>query len=175
MKVRALLQLLKKDGWEIDRTRGSHRQLRNQWGNLLNIQNYTGGIAYTWTLAVEEHAYLLLVLILAIAARRGARVRQVFLLLASLAGAVLFNRIIETRFGINTFTHTDTRVDGILYGVLLVILYHFAPERLAKLQRLWPLWTAVLVLTLIYLRFTPHTLHGPSGPYCKRLQNDRFR
>jgi len=27
MKVRALLKLLKKDGWLIDRTRGSHRQL----------------------------------------------------------------------------------------------------------------------------------------------------
>ena len=27
MKVRALLKLLKKDGWGIERTRGSHRQL----------------------------------------------------------------------------------------------------------------------------------------------------
>ena len=27
MKVGALLKLLKKDGWVIDRTRGSHRQL----------------------------------------------------------------------------------------------------------------------------------------------------
>jgi predicted RNA binding protein YcfA (HicA-like mRNA interferase family) len=27
LKVRALLKLLKKDGWEIDRTPGSHRQL----------------------------------------------------------------------------------------------------------------------------------------------------
>ncbi len=27
MKVRALLKLLKGDGWEIDRVRGSHRQL----------------------------------------------------------------------------------------------------------------------------------------------------
>jgi predicted RNA binding protein YcfA (HicA-like mRNA interferase family) len=27
MKVRDLLKRLKKDGWEIDRTRGSHRQL----------------------------------------------------------------------------------------------------------------------------------------------------
>ena len=27
MKVRALLRMLKKDGWEIDRRRGSHRQL----------------------------------------------------------------------------------------------------------------------------------------------------
>ncbi len=26
MKVRALLKLLKKDGWEVDRFRGSHRQ-----------------------------------------------------------------------------------------------------------------------------------------------------
>jgi predicted RNA binding protein YcfA (HicA-like mRNA interferase family) len=27
VKVRALLKLLRKDGWEIERTRGSHRQL----------------------------------------------------------------------------------------------------------------------------------------------------
>jgi predicted RNA binding protein YcfA (HicA-like mRNA interferase family) len=27
LKVRDLLKLLKKDGWRIDRTRGSHRQL----------------------------------------------------------------------------------------------------------------------------------------------------
>lgn len=27
MKVRDLLKMLKKDGWKIDRTRGSHRQL----------------------------------------------------------------------------------------------------------------------------------------------------
>ena len=27
MKVRNLLKMLKKEGWEIDRTRGSHRQL----------------------------------------------------------------------------------------------------------------------------------------------------
>ena len=27
MKVRALLRMLKKDGWSVDRTRGSHRQL----------------------------------------------------------------------------------------------------------------------------------------------------
>jgi predicted RNA binding protein YcfA (HicA-like mRNA interferase family) len=31
MKVRDLLQLLHKDGWHVDRTRGSHRQLRHAW------------------------------------------------------------------------------------------------------------------------------------------------
>ncbi len=29
MKVRALLRTLKKDGWKLDRTRGSHRQLKH--------------------------------------------------------------------------------------------------------------------------------------------------
>ncbi len=29
MKVRELLKLLDKDGWFVDRTRGSHRQLRH--------------------------------------------------------------------------------------------------------------------------------------------------
>lgn len=30
MKVREVLQMLKKDGWTIVRTRGSHRQLRHR-------------------------------------------------------------------------------------------------------------------------------------------------
>jgi predicted RNA binding protein YcfA (HicA-like mRNA interferase family) len=29
MKVRDLLELLRRDGWQIDRTRGSHRQLHH--------------------------------------------------------------------------------------------------------------------------------------------------
>jgi predicted RNA binding protein YcfA (HicA-like mRNA interferase family) len=29
MKVRVVLQILKEDGWEIERTRGSHRQLKH--------------------------------------------------------------------------------------------------------------------------------------------------
>lgn len=137
-----------------------HRRFGDQWGNLLNLQNYIGPKSHTWTLAVEEHAYLLLVLILSVASRKATRVRRVFLLLASLAGAVLVNRVVEAwlgRPGLDVFIHTDTRLDGILYGVMLAMLYHFAPERFAMLQRRWPLWVGVLLVTLIYLRFSPHT------------------
>src|ERR1700722_16250927 len=28
-----------------------HRTVRELWGNLLNIQNYVGGVAHTWSLA----------------------------------------------------------------------------------------------------------------------------
>ncbi len=46
------------------------------WGNLLNIQNYVGGVAHTWTLAVEEHAYLLLAVTLSFAAGRRLSMRR---------------------------------------------------------------------------------------------------
>jgi peptidoglycan/LPS O-acetylase OafA/YrhL len=131
-----------------------HRELKDQWGNLLNLQNYMGGIAHTWTLAVEEHAYLLLAIILWAAARRGARPRQVFLLISILAAAVLANRFILSALSVNTFTRTDTRVDGILYGVLLAMLYHFSFRRFAALQTLRTLWICVISVTLLFLRFT---------------------
>jgi peptidoglycan/LPS O-acetylase OafA/YrhL len=132
-----------------------HRTLHNLWGNLLNIQNYIGGIAHTWTLAVEEHAYLILVFLLAIAARRRVRMRYLFYLLVTLAAAILINRMTLTLLGFNTFTRTDTRVDGILYGVMLAILYHYTPEQFARLQRLVWLWLGVIAMTLAFFRFAP--------------------
>jgi len=57
-----------------------HRSIHQLWGNLLNIQNYVGGVAHTWSLAVGEHAYLLIVLVLAVAARRRTRMRTLFFL-----------------------------------------------------------------------------------------------
>jgi peptidoglycan/LPS O-acetylase OafA/YrhL len=133
-----------------------HRTFRALIGNLLNIQNYTVGIAHTWTLAVEEHAYLLLVLILAIAARKRLQARHVFTFLAVLCVAVILNCFLESWLGNDAFTHTDTRVDGIFFGVLLAFLFHYAPAHFARLQTWWPLWCAIPVITLTYLRFIPY-------------------
>ena len=130
-----------------------HRSLRELWGNLLNIQNYVGGVAHTWTLALEEHAYLLLVFLLAFCAGRQARVRTVFFSVAALAAAVVAWRFTLAAHGVSTTERTDTRVDGILYGVLLAMLYHFAPGRFRRLQQLRPVYFAVILATLLYLRF----------------------
>ncbi len=131
--------------------------VRQLWGNFLNIQNYTGGIPHTWTLALEEHAYLLLVFLLAFAAARGARVRSAFIGVAALAAGVVAWRFLLASRGVDTQLRTDTRVDGILYGLLLAMVYHFAPGRFQRLQQRWPLLLAVLSGGLLYLRLQLHT------------------
>ena len=132
-----------------------HRTLRQLWGNLLNIQNYVGGIPHTWTLAVEEHAYLLLVALLAFAARIELRTRRLFLSVGIACIVIVVWRLFLSYHGINTFTRTDTRIDGILYGLLLAMLYHFAPNFFIGLQAQRYLWYGVILAMLIYLRIAP--------------------
>lgn len=130
-----------------------HRSFRDLIGNILNIQNYIGGIAHTWSLAVEEHAYLFLVFCLVIAARFKVRVRTLFL---SLFGAILIVIAQQVYFswkGYNIFGWTNTRIDGIFCGVMLAILYHYRPAIFHRLQRMWWIWVILIVATLAYLRF----------------------
>jgi len=134
-----------------------HRTLHQLWGNLLNIQNYVGGIAHTWTLAVEEHAYLLIVALLGIAAWRKARMRHIFLLVAALAfSSIAWSFFLALR-GFNISTRTDTRIAGILFGLLLAILYHHTPQLFERLQNKRLLWLSVIVGVLLELRFVSPT------------------
>ncbi len=66
-----------------------HRTVHQLLGNLLNIQNYLGGVAHTWSLAVEEHAYLLLTVSLVVSARvkasKSAVLKSLLVLLVLIA------------------------------------------------------------------------------------------
>ena len=124
--------------------------LRALWGNLLNIQNYVGGIAHTWSLAVEEHAYLLILLILALAARWKARMRTLFLFFAGLCVFIELLRLYLASRLVLVFDPTHTRVNAILYGVMLAILYHYAPETFHRIQRWRLLWFGILAATVVY-------------------------
>jgi peptidoglycan/LPS O-acetylase OafA/YrhL len=130
-----------------------HRTVRELWGNLLNIQNYVGGVAHTWSLAVEEHAYLFIVLCLVLAARWKVQMRSLFAFFAMSAISVSLLRLYLIRNGHEYFTPTHTRIDGILYGVLLAILYHYAPETFHRMQARWWIWLGALVVVLLILRF----------------------
>ncbi|HVG27355.1 MAG TPA: acyltransferase [Acidobacteriaceae bacterium] len=122
------------------------------WGNLLNIQNYVGGVAHTWSLAVEEHAYLLLTLCMAIAARRRATVRGLFLFLLTVCLLEIPFRYFLVMTGHLVFLPTHARIDSIGYGVLLAMLFHFAPERFSRLRSKTWLWLLCLLISVVALR-----------------------
>jgi peptidoglycan/LPS O-acetylase OafA/YrhL len=85
------------------------------------LQNYCGHLSLqTWSLAVEEHFYLLLPLLLVSIRRRLALLPWV---IASIAVLCLGIRIVIGMPGAHIYTHA--RIDSLLFGVLLAYANHF--------------------------------------------------
>ena len=111
------------------------------WPNLLHVQNYFGTPrVHTWSLAVEEHFYLVGALLAALwltPGRDAASVRGFPLL-----GAAALATLALVRFGewtlrgpdaVNIFA-THLRFDGLLCGSLLAYFAQFERARLAPLE-----------------------------------------
>lgn len=129
-----------------------HDTIAQLSGNLLNLQNYTGGIAHTWSLAVEEHCYLLLAFGMVVASRRRVDVRVLFYVLLTVCLLETPLRLLLVYTGHLIFLPTHARLDSIGYGVLLAMVFHFAPEQFQRLRaRRWP-WVLSLVCGIIFLR-----------------------
>lgn len=121
--------------------------------NLLHVQNYLGSsLAQTWSLAIEEHFYIFLSLILVWAARKKlspVRILQVLGALCVLALVLRTNDAIHGRLG-PAFNHTQNRMDSLLYGVMLATIYWMLPETFAALtRRKWPLIAGSLLLLVL--------------------------
>jgi peptidoglycan/LPS O-acetylase OafA/YrhL len=100
---------------------------------LLFFQNYSEGInPITWSLAVEEHFYILLVLGVYLAAKagklqskKGFHAFAITLLVYSLTARV-FTSIRYTEFEFYThYTPTHLRIDSLLFGVIIAWNYYF--------------------------------------------------
>ena len=151
--------------------------------NLLHVQNYFGTPRiHTWSLAVEEHFYLLLPLALWLMTRRLQRpivaIRAVPIAAAVLVGACTISRCLAQYFGDarhdQLVYQTQFRVDGLFLGVFIAYLYHFQHGFLASIARhkpallcaaglllgceglaawfSWPLYVTV-GLTMLYLGY----------------------
>lgn len=126
--------------------------------NLTHLQNYLdSSIAQTWSLAVEEHFYLLLPPALLLAARLRLGPRTLLCLLCAACLAVLAARSAAVMAGEvqAAYVYTHYRVDSLLFGVMLAILYWLLPGHYRRLatQRAWlMLAVGALLAWLVFLQ-----------------------
>jgi peptidoglycan/LPS O-acetylase OafA/YrhL len=112
---------------------------------LLFVQNYGPGLwNHTWSLAVEEHFYLLLPAVLALLLKwnRGrstdpfSALPGLFLAIALLCLGLRLAIHVRAPYSHDThFFPTHLRIDSLLFGVLLSYYQHSRPERFAALTR----------------------------------------
>jgi peptidoglycan/LPS O-acetylase OafA/YrhL len=132
------------------------------WPNWLHIQNYTGywgsPFGHTWSLAVEEHFYLILPIILEwILVRRPMKLTIVFprILIAVILLCPLVRLVTAVLYpDFNNFwihqAPTHLRVDSLTSGVLLAWFVVRAPHKLEWLRA----WSGVLFVVGL-LTFLP--------------------
>ncbi|CAG2159880.1 acyltransferase family protein [Cupriavidus numazuensis] len=119
--------------------------------NTFHLQNYLGSsIAQTWSLAVEEHFYLLLPLALLGVARARPSPQTLLVLLAALCTLVLAGRLAAVAAGDleGAYVYTHYRVDSLLYGVMLAVVYWLMPAtyRALAARRTWLVAGVALLL-----------------------------
>jgi len=112
--------------------------------NLLHIQNYVISVRYhTWSLAVEEHFYLLLPLYLyLVTRRRKAGIESIPSVPLIAAILVIFCTLLRY-LTVKTYEYsayaiifpTHLRIDSLFFGVLISYLYYFKPDLLRTLAR----------------------------------------
>jgi peptidoglycan/LPS O-acetylase OafA/YrhL len=110
------------------------------------LQNYLGGLwNHTWSLAVEEHFYialpLLLIVLLKIRQRSANPFRSIPMITAVVAVTCLGLRIYLARTTpFDNMVHlfpTHLRIDSLLIGVAIAYAYHFHRKRMIAFSRRW--------------------------------------
>jgi peptidoglycan/LPS O-acetylase OafA/YrhL len=137
--------------------------------NFLHAQNYLGSPRpHTWSLAVEEHFYLLLpFLVIAVLPARQQRAKSIprlpIVALSVAAFCLAFRVFVNRGQPFTEPTHyfaTHVRADSMFFGVLLSYLYHYG---FLKLE--WVAHRRTLILGAGLLLISPMSWFGLSHPF----------
>jgi peptidoglycan/LPS O-acetylase OafA/YrhL len=110
-------------------------------GELVFLQNYLGALwNHTWSLAVEEHFYLLLGIRMFFFSRRsnGNPFTAVPAVFAVVGAGALSLRLLHHFMAVGPYSHftyifpTHFRLDSLMFGVFLSYLYHFKADQLER-------------------------------------------
>jgi peptidoglycan/LPS O-acetylase OafA/YrhL len=126
--------------------------------NLSNLQNYLGSsLEHTWSLAVEEHFYLVLAAIFIIWRRYRLATEWILATCCTLCVAILALRIclvlLGHRAGIVAYTHT--RLDSMLFGVILAWISFFNQPLFQRLLRSKYTLTACAAIAVVFALSIP--------------------
>lgn len=128
--------------------------------NLTHLQNYLGtSITQTWSLAVEEHFYLVLPALLLLFSRWRLGAWTIVSVLSGICALTLIARCFAVAGGNleGAFAYTQYRIDSLLIGVILSAIYWMKPaiyQQLAK--RKWLLIGSVVLLCAWLVLATKH-------------------
>jgi peptidoglycan/LPS O-acetylase OafA/YrhL len=140
------------------------------WAEALFVQNYTEGIwSHTWSLAVEEHFYLLLTAAIVWLARRGganpfaALPKWAAVLSAAILGARVLTWMLrpQTSPNFDYYAHilpSHLRMDSLLAGVILSYYHAFHEQNLRVWVHRFRAWLQPASIALLApIAFLNHT------------------
>jgi len=141
-------------------------------GEVCFLQNYVGRVwRHTWSLAVEEHFYVVIAAVMWVASSTGTLDRR--RVIVSGCVLVLFSVLtyrcwLMMTVPFNRETHmfaTHVRIDSLLFGSLLAYWWHFECDATIRIMRryclLWSVAAIACLWPLTQRAYDSPLIHGP--------------
>lgn len=150
----------------------SHLPTTSLWDELFFVQNYRSHFwPHTWSLAVEEHFYLVLPILLLVIIKLQPKCVNPFRILPiisiALAIECMIFRILVTSAGAGRADFvfpTHLRIDALFAGVTLGYFYHFDRSSFVEAKKPWVLIVGLLTfLICIPLPYLPQLTFAYAG------------